>query len=59
MAGNYERMIEYYPLLVESSLEFKIESKKLLAKNNGKFVTDFTNFKCNIGTEYTFKPEYE
>lgn len=35
MAGNYERMLDYYPLLIESAIDFKIESRKILAKHNG------------------------
>ena len=36
MAGNYERMLDYYPLLIESAIDFKIESRKILAAHNGK-----------------------
>ena len=35
-AGNYERMLDYYPLLIESCIEFKVESKKVMAKYNGR-----------------------
>ena len=31
MAGNYEGMLDYYPLLIESAIDFKIESRKILA----------------------------
>ena len=36
MAGNYEEMLDYYPLLIESAIDFKIESRKILATHNGK-----------------------
>ena len=36
MAGNFERMLDYYPLLIECSIDFKIESRKILAAHNGK-----------------------
>ena len=37
MAGNCEKMLDYYPLLIESAIDFKIESRKILAQHNGKF----------------------
>ena len=36
MGGNFNQMLDYYPLLIESAIEFKIESRKLLAEHNGK-----------------------
>ena len=36
MGGNFDKMLDYYPLLIESAIEFKIESRKLLAEHNGK-----------------------
>lgn len=39
MAGNYEKMLDYYPLLIESAIDFKIESRKILASHNGKCIT--------------------
>lgn len=36
MAGNYEKMLDYYPLLIESAIDFKIESRKILASHNGQ-----------------------
>jgi hypothetical protein len=37
MAGNFERMLDLYPLLIESAIDFKIESRKILAEHNGKY----------------------
>ena len=37
MAGNYEKMLDYYPLLIESAIDFKIESRKILAQHNSKY----------------------
>jgi HPt (histidine-containing phosphotransfer) domain-containing protein len=34
---NYEKMLEYYPSLVEAAIEFKVHSRKLMAQNRGKF----------------------
>ena len=39
MANNYEAMLFYYPLLIESAIEFKIESRRILAQKNGNFLT--------------------
>ena len=36
VAGNYERMLDYYPLLIESAIEFKVESRKIMANYNSK-----------------------
>jgi len=36
MKGNCEKMLDYYPLLIESAIDFKIESRKILAMHNGK-----------------------
>ena len=36
MAGNYDKMLEYYSVLIESAIDFKIESRKILAANLGK-----------------------
>lgn len=36
MAGNYDKMLDYYPLLIESAIDFKIESRKILAQHNSK-----------------------
>ena len=44
MAGNYERMLDYYPLLIESAIDFKIESRKILAAHNGKCLPNFVSF---------------
>jgi HPt (histidine-containing phosphotransfer) domain-containing protein len=33
---NFEKMIEYYPSLVESAIEFKTHHRKLIAQNNGE-----------------------
>lgn len=41
----FDRMISAYPTLVEAYIEFKIEWRKLIAKNNGK--------------EYAHHPDYE
>ena len=30
---NYDQMLEYYPSLVEAAIEFKVESRKLIAKH--------------------------
>ena len=43
MAGNYERMLDYYPLLIESAIDFKIESRKILAAHNGKLYLNICN----------------
>lgn len=34
--GNYEKMLEYYPSLIEASIEFKVYHRKLIAQNNGE-----------------------
>ena len=44
MAGNYERMLDYYPLLIESAIDFKIESRKILAAHNGKSSSNLVSF---------------
>ena len=49
MAGNYERMLDYYPLLIESAIDFKIESRKILAKHNGKYLDLILTFVLNKG----------
>ena len=36
-AKNFPGMIEYYPMLVESAIEFKIACRTILAENKGKF----------------------
>ena len=36
MAGNFERMLDYYPLLIECAIDFKIESRKILAARSGQ-----------------------
>ena len=38
MNQNYDKMLDYYPLLIESAIEFKIESRKLLAEHNGQYL---------------------
>ena len=35
--GKYEKMLDYYPLLIESAIDFKIESRKILAEHNSKY----------------------
>lgn len=30
-------MLEYYPVLIESAIDFKIESRKILAQHNSKY----------------------
>ena len=30
-------MLDYYPLLIKSAIDLKIESRKILAKHNGKY----------------------
>ena len=44
MSGNYERMLDLYPLLIESAIDFKIESRKILAAHNGKSCFTFYFF---------------
>ena len=34
---NYDRMIEWYPLLIEFAIDFKIESKRLCAAYYGNY----------------------
>ena len=36
MAGNYENMLDYYPMLIEASVEFRAAYRKLLAENEGR-----------------------
>ena len=36
---RYDKMLEYYPSLVEAAIEFKIHSRKIIAKFKGKFHT--------------------
>jgi len=33
---RYEKMLDYYPSLVEAAIEFKIHSRKIMAENKGK-----------------------
>jgi HPt (histidine-containing phosphotransfer) domain-containing protein len=35
---RYEKMLEYYPSLVEAAIEFKIHSRKIIAKFKGKSI---------------------
>jgi hypothetical protein len=35
VAEHFDKMLEYYPTLVEAAIEFKLYSKKLIAENNG------------------------
>ena len=35
---RYKDMMEYYPTLVEAAVEFRIYSRILLARNQGKFI---------------------
>ena len=46
MAGNYEEMLDYYPLLIESAIDFKIESRKILATHNGKLAVTLSRVVC-------------
>ena len=34
---RFEKMLEYYPSLVEAAIEFKVHSRKIIAKFKGKF----------------------
>ena len=34
---RYQEMLEYYPLLVEAAIEFRVFSRQINAENNGKF----------------------
>ena len=42
IAGNHSGMLDFYPLLVECAIDFKIESRKVLATHNGKCLTPFS-----------------
>ena len=53
MAGNCEKMLDYYPLLIESAIDFKIESRKILAQHNGKF-----DYPVNINKNGTHGLDY-
>lgn len=33
---DYDKMLEYYPSLVESAIEFKLYSRKIIAEHNSK-----------------------
>lgn len=33
---NYEQMVAFYPLIIETAVEFKIEYRRLLAEKNSK-----------------------
>ena len=35
---RYEKMIDYYPSLVEAAIEFKVQSRKIMAENKGKLL---------------------
>ena len=37
-------MLDYYPLLIESAIDFKIESRKILAAHNGKLSSNSVSF---------------
>ena len=44
--GNLENMLEFYPLLVEASIEFQIVSRIIIAKYHSKCPTSCTHGKC-------------
>ena len=48
MNNNYDKMLEYYPLLIESAIEFKIESRKLLAQHNSKFNETLKHYSLTV-----------
>ncbi len=35
VANHFDKMMEYYPTLVETAIEFKLYSKKIIAEFNG------------------------
>ena len=39
---RYDKMLEYYPSLIEATVEFKVHSRILLAKHKGKFQINLT-----------------
>ena len=49
-------MIEYYPSLVEAAIEFKIYSRKIIAKFKGKFSVCSLIF---LGENFEMLPEFE
>ncbi len=54
MENTIAEMINYYPLIVEAVIEYKIQSRILLAKKNSIIKT------LNIlDTEYVIQPEHE
>ena len=53
MKGEYEKMLDYYPLLVESAIVFKIESRKIIANNENKeFVRKDEYEECKVASSY-------
>jgi len=53
MAGNFDRMLDYYPLLIECAIDFKIESRKILAAHNGvEPVIDDGVETCTVASGY-------
>ena len=52
-------MIEYYPSLVEAAIEFKILSRKIIAKFKGKIKEDFFKLDVTLGEKYNILPEHE
>ena len=41
---RHDKMVEYYPSLVEAAIEFKIHSRKIIAKFKGKFKDNYYHF---------------
>ncbi len=42
MKSNFEAMVDFYPLVVETAIEFKIYSRIILAQKNG--INHFTSY---------------
>ncbi len=57
MSSNYERMLDLYPLLIESAIDFKIESRKILAAHNGKSLFTFILFRREFVAQFLISPQ--
>lgn len=47
-------MLDYYPLLIECAIDFKIESRKILAAHtNTELVIDASVETCTVASSYS------
>ena len=53
---RYDKMMEYYPTLLEAAVNFRIVSRQILAKNEGKLIPSLL---LNLGKTYVLDPKHE